>query len=106
MFECVRKSGKTIKNIKVGALFQNSPPNPEKLIRKTAEFINEGRLSAIYVDKDFNLLDGYCSYLIATTLDYKRAKIVQFRKREKPEDLPGSKKLQKMLKQLEGDAEE
>lgn len=82
MFECVRRSGKKLNDIKVGNHFKNTPPNPEKLIKKTAEFINEGRLSAIYVDKEFNLLDGYCSYLIASTLDYKKAKIVQFRKRE------------------------
>lgn len=83
MFECIKRSGKKIKDIKIENNFKNTPPNPEKLIRKTAEFIKEGRLSPIYVDRDFYLLDGYCSYLIATTLNYKRAKIVQFRKREK-----------------------
>ena len=83
MFETVKIRGSRIKDIKVPAHFKASPPNPEKLIRKTAEFINEGKLEKIYVDKDFNLMDGYCSYLIATTLGYKKAKIVQFRKRTK-----------------------
>lgn len=85
MLECVKRSGKKIKDIKVPAHFKATSPNPEKLIRKTAEFINEGRLEKIYVDKDFNLVDGYCSYLIATTLGYKKAKIVQFRnKKQEP----------------------
>ena len=83
MFECIRRSGKKITDIKVPPHFINTQPRPEKLIKKTAEFINEGRLGKIDVDKDFNLLDGYCSYLIATTLGYKKAKIVQFRKKEK-----------------------
>lgn len=83
MFECVRRNGKKIKDIKIENHFINSPPKPEKLIKKTAEFIKEGRLSPIYVDKDFHLLDGYCSYLIASTLNYKKIKIMQFRKREK-----------------------
>lgn len=82
MFECVKLRGKNIDRIRVRSMF--TPPNSEKLIKKTAEFVKEGRLSPIYVDKYFNLLDGYCSYLIATTLGYKKAKIVQFRKREKP----------------------
>ena len=81
MFECVRRNGKKIKDIKIGNHF--IPPKPEKLIKKTAEFIKEGRLSPIYVDKNFYLLDGYCSYLIATTLNYNSAKILQFRKRDK-----------------------
>ena len=82
MFECVRKKSKNIDRIKVSPVF--TQPHPEKLIKKTAEFVKEGRISPIYVDKYFNLLDGYCSYLIATTLGYKKVKIMQFRKREKP----------------------
>ena len=87
MFECAKRSGKKITDIKVPPHFIAAPPKPEKLIQKTAEFINEGRLQNIYVDKDFNLLDGYCSYLIATTLGYKKAKIVQFRKKGKEEQI-------------------
>ena len=83
MFECIKRNGKKIDAIKVPPHFKAATPSPEKLIKKTADFLNEGRLEKIYVDKDFNLLDGYCSYLIATTLGYKKAKIVQFRKREK-----------------------
>ena len=83
MFECIKRYGNKIDAIKIPAHFKAAPPKPEKLIQKTAEFVKDGRLEKIYVDKDFNLIDGYCSYLIATTLGYKKAKIVQFRKREK-----------------------
>ena len=83
MFECIRRNGRKIDDINVPSHFIEASPKPEKLIKKTAEFINEGKLPAIYVDHDFNLMDGYCSYLIATTLGYRNAKIMQFRKRKK-----------------------
>ena len=82
MFECVRRSGYKLSEIKIPQHFINAPPNPEKLVRKTADFIMDGKLPAIYVDRDFNLMDGYCSYLIATALDYKKAKIMQFRRKK------------------------
>ena len=83
MFECIKKNLKKIDAIKIPAHFTATTPSPEKLIRKTAEFVKDGRLEKIYVDKDLNLLDGYCSYLIAKELGYKNVKIVQFRKKEK-----------------------
>lgn len=81
MFECIRRNSRKLDEIIIRQHFIDSPPKPEKLIKKTAEFIKEGRLPAIYVDKDFYLLDGYCSYLIATTLGIRKVKIMQFRKK-------------------------
>lgn len=82
MFECIRRSSSKLGSIKIPQLFLDCPPKADKLIKKTAEFIKDGTLPAIYVDRDYNLLDGYCSYLIATALDYKKAKILQFRKKK------------------------
>ena len=82
MFECIRRSSSKLSDIKIPQLFLDSPPKADKLIKKTADFIKDGTLPAIYVDRDFNILDGYCSYLIATALDYKKAKIMQFRRKK------------------------
>ena len=82
MFECIKRSSKNLDKIIIRQNFIDTPPKPEKLIKKTAEFVKDGRLPAIYVDKDFILLDGYCSYLIATTLGIRNVKIVQFRKKQ------------------------
>ena len=82
MFECIKRSSSKLSDIKIPQMFLDCPPKADKMIKKTAEFIKDGKLPAIYVDRDFNLLDGYCSYLIATTLDYKKAKIMQFRRKK------------------------
>ena len=65
---------KNISRIKVPSEFVENPPKPEKVISKTAKFFETGELEKIYVDEGFNLLDGYCSYLIATTLGKKKTK--------------------------------
>lgn len=57
-----------IEKIKIPPDFLNSSPNPAKLILKTVDYINGEELSPIYLDKDYNLIDGYCSYLIYKTL--------------------------------------
>ena len=77
MLKCIRRSSKNFNKIKIKQYF--STPNPEKLIKKTADFLNDGKLNAIYVDRDWNLLDGYCSYLIAKTLESRKVKIMQVR---------------------------
>lgn len=48
--------------------FKLTQPSSQKLIRKTADFLISGNLEKIYIDKDFKLVDGYCSYLIANEL--------------------------------------
>lgn len=53
--------------------FLRTQPLPEKLIHKTAEFYETGKLEKIYVDKDFKLVDGYCSYLIAKEIEVGKA---------------------------------
>ena len=63
-----------ITKIKVPSEFVENPPKPEKIISKTAKFFETGELEKIYVDEGFNLLDGYCSYLIATTLGREKTK--------------------------------
>ena len=86
MFECIRRSKHTLGKIKVRKSFSDNPPGPNKLIEKTAEFIAGRKLPPIYVDRDFYLIDGYCTYLIATTLGSDRVKILQIReKRETPD---------------------
>lgn len=65
---------KNISKIKVPSEFLENPPKPEKIISKTAKFFETGELEKIYIDEGFNLLDGYCSYLIATTLGKKKTK--------------------------------
>lgn len=79
MLKCVRRSGKRLGEVKVSKEFEESQPKPKKLIIKTAEYMNGAKLPPIYVDKGFNLIDGYCSYLIATALDVKKVKIIQVR---------------------------
>lgn len=56
------------KDIVVSAEFKSTQPLPQKLIRKTADFLISGNLEKIYIDKDFKLIDGYCSYLIVKEL--------------------------------------
>ena len=65
---------KNIDRIKVPSEFIENPPKPEKVISKTAKFFETGELEKIYVDEGFCLLDGYCSYLIATILGKKKTK--------------------------------
>lgn len=52
-------------NIKIPPSFVEHPPKPEKLIEKMLKFSRESELDDILVDEDMNLIDGYCSYLIA-----------------------------------------
>lgn len=80
---------KNINKIKVPSEFVENPPKLEKLFVKTKKFLETGELEKIYVDKEFNLLDGYCSYLIATTLGKvmtkKKVKIIMVRDVEEGE---------------------
>ncbi len=60
--------------IRVPHEFVDNMPSHQKLISKTAKFYETGELEKIYIDERFFLLDGYCSYLIASTLGKERTK--------------------------------
>lgn len=59
--------------------FQLHPPRPEKVIKKMLRFSRESELDVIIVDENMNLLDGYCSYLIARQVGAAFVEIVQVR---------------------------
>ena len=86
MFECIRKSRHTIGRIKIRKAFSDNPPNLQKLIQKTAEFAAGVKLPPIYIDRDYYLIDGYCSYLIAMALGSDRVKILQIREKKGEHD--------------------
>ena len=65
--------------IKIPQCFIDYPPNPEKLIHKVLVFSRESELDDIYVDENFFLLDGYCSYLIAQQVGLEFVKIKMVR---------------------------
>ena len=74
-----------VDEIKVPKSFETCPPKPEKLIIKTAEYINTGVIGQITVDEDCNLIDGYCSYLIIKALGIESYKcvMIKIKKRRK-----------------------
>ena len=82
MFECFRRNVKIIEKIKIRNCFFNTPPRPEKVIQKTADYMQGQKLPPIYIDDEYYLIDGYCSYLIAKTL-HTKVKIVQVRNSKK-----------------------
>ena len=65
--------------IKISQEFLDHPPRPEKVIEKMLKFSRESELDDIFVDEDFYLLDGYCSYLIAQQVGVEFVKIKQVR---------------------------
>ena len=81
MLNCLKMKWVTLDKIKIRPCFAESPPTPEKLIRKTAEFVNGAKLEPILIDKDYNLIDGYCSYLIAKTLNSRKFKVVMVKEK-------------------------
>ena len=44
--------------------FQLHSPRIKKFKRKERDFINDGTLGKIILNQNFELVDGYCSYLI------------------------------------------
>lgn len=65
--------------IKIPYRFQLHPPKPEKVIEKMLKFSRESELEDIIVDENMNLVDGYCSYLIAQQVGVEFVKIKQVR---------------------------
>lgn len=76
----MQKLGKgNFNEIKIPLRFQHNPPKPEKVIEKMLRFSRESELEDIIVDENMNLLDGYCSYLIAQQVGVQFVKIMQVR---------------------------
>ena len=65
--------------IKISPDFVLSPPRTEKIIEKMLMFFRECYLEPIIVDRNFFLVDGYCSYLIARHVGTDFVKIKQVR---------------------------
>jgi hypothetical protein len=53
-----------ISEIKIKNMFFATPPSYFKYRRKLNNFIKYGELSPIIIDRNFELVDGYISYLI------------------------------------------
>jgi hypothetical protein len=64
--------------------FAKHSPKPEKLIGKTLKFSYTGDLGDILVDEKMELIDGYCSYLIAQHVgtEYIKIKMVKVKNNE------------------------
>ena len=64
-------------DIKIPLRFQYNPPKPGKVIEKMLRFSRESELEDIIGDENMNLIDGYCSYLIAQQVGVDFVKIKQ-----------------------------
>ena len=79
----IKKLGKgNFKDIIIPLRFEIHPPRPEKIIDKMLRFSRESELDDIIVDENMELLDGYCSYLIAQQVGAEFVKIIQVRGRK------------------------
>lgn len=61
-----------IKDIKIFAEFQNHKPNKFKINAKKIAYEKTGYLDPIVLNLNFELVDGYCSYLILKKYDLKK----------------------------------
>lgn len=61
-----------IDKIKIPKKFTETAPNPYKIIEKTTDYVRDGIISEIYIDKKHNLIDGYISYLIYRTMYFQK----------------------------------
>lgn len=91
LFKIIRRSNKIIDKIKIQKDFKENPPKSDKLITKTADYMIGKDLPPIIIDKDYNLIDGYCSYLIAKALGVK-TKIIQMRDNQEARKNEGNQK--------------
>lgn len=67
-----------IKKIKVPIIFKMALPNRNKMSDKYFYYLSCGDLSKcseIVLDEEYNLLDGYTSYIIACLEHIKRVKV-------------------------------
>lgn len=58
-----------INEIKIKKEFLVTPPKYRKYICKLNKFVKSGELSPIIIDRNFELVDGYISYLIMKRFD-------------------------------------
>lgn len=58
-----------INEIKIKEEFLATPPNYYKYRMKFNRFVNRGELSPIIIDRNFEIIDGYISYLILKSFD-------------------------------------
>lgn len=79
LFHCQSKKNVNIDKIKISEEFKKYPPKLEKLVIKTAEYINTGIVEPILLDEAYNLVDGYCSYLIIKALGIDKFKCVMIK---------------------------
>lgn len=79
MFKIIKVKRCHFGKISVPDEFLRTQPLSEKLIRKTADYFKTGKLEKIYVDKSSQLVDGYCSYLIAKELGEEVGKALKIR---------------------------
>lgn len=82
MFEARRRTI-SINNIKIPEPFRMSPPSPRKIIEKTVDYVLNGNIDRIYVDKNFTLFDGYCAYLILKHTGVEKVRVVVTREVKK-----------------------
>ena len=75
----VKVDSRHFSKIKIPQNFVDNPPRPEKLIYKMLVFSRESELGDIIVDDKMNLMDGYCSYLIAQQVgaDFVKIKMIK-----------------------------
>lgn len=58
-----------INEIKIREEFLTTPPNYYKYRKKEKTFIKYGELGKIIIDRNCELIDGYCSYFICKKYD-------------------------------------
>lgn len=64
-----------IKDIVITYDFQLKSPHPSKFWKKVYCFKKYGIMSKIKLNKDFELVDGYCSYLICKMNDMEKVPV-------------------------------
>lgn len=68
-----------INEIKIREEFLATPPNYYKYRKKEKTFIKYGELGKIVVNRNYELIDGYCSYLICKKYDMGKVLKISFR---------------------------
>lgn len=65
-----------IDKIKISYDFMLTAPRYAKFSWKEHNFIESGKLGQIILDKNYTLVDGYCSYLICKKHGVNKVKVV------------------------------
>ncbi len=64
-----------LKRIKITDEFKAHPPKDEKIKLKYWLYIKTGKLSPITINKNRELVDGYCQYLLAKMFGVKKVEV-------------------------------